>query len=258
MPAISNKQHFTILGSGAAVPRLHRTSAANLLQTNDGILLIDAGWGCLARLLELGVNPDNIGYVCLTHRHPDHCSELVSLVFGRYNNPEQTWSEPLHITGGPGLHAWWEVLCIAWSSLRKPFDAGLLLLHEIAAGESQIMGPSRVEALATDHKPESLAYRFTCAGRRVVISGDTGPDTALADFAQDADLLVLECGAGLAPLAGHLTVAQAAAIALQARPKMLILTHFYHTYDVDALQAAFSAVYTGKFAMACDLLTVEV
>lgn len=156
------------------------------------------------------------------------------------------------------MRAWWEALCVAWPSLRKPFDASLLLLDEITAGENQIMGPWEVDVLATDHKPESLAYRFTCANKSVVVSGDTGPDTVLADFAHEADLLVLECGAGFEPLAGHLTVAQAAAIALQACPKMLILTHFYHTYNVDALQAAFSAVYCGKFVMACDLLTVEV
>lgn len=72
MSTISNKQSFTVLGSGAAVPRLNRTSAANLLRAGDSMLLIDAGRGCLARLLELGVNPDNINYVFLTHRHPDH------------------------------------------------------------------------------------------------------------------------------------------------------------------------------------------
>lgn len=253
-----DKQTFTVLGSGAAVPRLQRASAANLLQKGAHMALIDVGCGCLLRLQAKGVNFDRLNHIFLTHFHPDHCMELVSLVFGRTSNYEHQWETPLHVYGGLGLKAWWRFLCSAWPSLQKPLDAKLLVFHEIKAGESLDADIWQITASAVVHKPESLAYRFTHNGKSIVVSGDTGPLDNLALFAHNADLLVLECGAGFKSTAGHLSLAQAAAIAAKAQTRNLILTHINHNDNVTMLQAAFYALYRGPFQMACDLLTVEV
>lgn len=258
MPMDCDKQTFTILGSGAAVPRLQRVSSANLLQKGPHMLLIDVGCGCLLRLQAKGVAVDRINHIFLTHLHPDHCAELVSLVFSRTGNLEHRWETPLHVYGGLGLKAWWRILCAAWPSLQKPIDAKLLVLHEIIAGETLDTDIWRIAATTVVHKPESLAYRFTQGGRSVVISGDTGPCNNLARFAHNADLLVLECGAGMNPAAGHLSLAQAADMATKARARNLILTHINHIDNVILLHAAFYALYRGPFQLASDLLTVEV
>lgn len=258
MPKDCDRQKFTVLGSGSAVPWIRRASAANLLRKGGHMILIDAGQGCLMRLLETGVDSGGINHICLTHFHPDHSLELVSLVFGRYNGHESRWNAPLHVYGGSGLAVWWRALCAAWPGLQKPYAKGLLVLHELKAGETIMADIWRVTTAAVEHKPESLAYRFEHGGQSLVISGDTGPVNNLADFAQNADLLVLECGAGLKPMPGHLSVAQAAVIATAAQPRNLILTHIDYADDANILRAAFRALYPGRFKMACDLLTVEV
>ena len=258
MPMDCDKQMFTILGSGSAVPQAQQASAANLLRKGNHAALIDAGRGCLVRLLEMGVDLAAIRHVFLTHFHPDHCSELVSLVFGRYSDHEHLWAEPLHVIAGPGLEAWWRALCTAWPSLLKPTAAGLVVLHEIKAGATITADIWRVRAAAVAHKPESLAYCFEYDGKSIVVSGDTGPENDMAAFALNTELLVLECGAGLKPLTGHLSLEQAAALATAVQPQNLILTHIDHANDVNILQAAFRALYNGPFQMARDLLTVEV
>lgn len=258
MPMDCDKQTFTVLGSGAAVPRLQRVSTANLLQKGSHMALIDVGCGCLLRLQAKGVAFDSIKHIFLTHLHPDHCAELVSLVFSRIGNFDRLWETPLHVYGGLGLIAWWRNLCAAWPSLQKPLDAKLLVLHEIQAGETLAADIWRISTSSVVHKPESLAYRFTHDDKSVVVSGDTAPCDNLARFALNANLLVLECGGGLNSAAGHLSLAQAAVLATKAQAQNLILTHINHIDNVIHLQAAFYALYRGPFQMARDLLTVEV
>jgi ribonuclease BN (tRNA processing enzyme) len=66
----------------------------------------------------------------------------------------------------------------------------------------------------------------------VVFSGDTGPSEALASLAAGADLLVCECASSReAPVPGHLTPEDVAAVADAARPSEVWLTHLYPGVD---------------------------
>lgn len=78
----------------------------------------------------------------------------------------------------------------------------------------------------------------TQPGRKVVICGDTGPTSAVAELARGADVLVHEAtflreDLERARLAGHSTSEDAAKAARDAGAAMLILTHFSPRYESD-------------------------
>jgi ribonuclease Z len=97
-------------------------------------------------------------------------------------------------------------------------DFGKLARGETVAGVTpeQVMGPTR-------------------EGRKIVISGDTSPCETLAVAAHEADVLVHEATFAEEELerarqTGHSTARQAAALARDARVRMLALTHISSRY----------------------------
>ena len=80
--------------------------------------------------------------------------------------------------------------------------------------------------------------------KKLVIVGDTETTEDLADHVHDADVLVIEAtflnrDAAIARDYGHLTAAQAAALAAKNNVKLLVLTHISGRYsDEDILAEA--------------------
>ena len=71
---------LTVLGSGGIQPTRDRAGPAYLVSAQGRHLLLDAGPGTLRGLLRAGVDTADLGGVCITHRHPDHCCELILLI----------------------------------------------------------------------------------------------------------------------------------------------------------------------------------
>lgn len=74
---------------------------------------------------------------------------------------------------------------------------------ELTDGQSLHVGPMTVKVRQNTHysfpsgsemdrRYKSLAFRFDLPDRSIVVTGDTGPSTAVDDLAKDADLLVSE------------------------------------------------------------------
>ena len=100
-------------------------------------------------------------------------------------------------------------------------------------------------------------------GRKIGISGDTRPNDGLADFFRDCDLLIFESTYGedhrdKAAEHLHSTAKEAAELAVKARVKKLVLTHFSARYDdVSVLVKEASEVHPNVTA-AEDLMDVEI
>lgn len=103
---------------------------------------------------------------------------------------------------------------------------------KIHKGESITLGDGRVVA------PSELVGSPR-PGRRVVISGDTGPSGSVTALARGADLLIHEATFGSdeqdrAAETGHSTAAGAAMVARDAGARRLVLTHISARYTREA------------------------
>lgn len=100
-------------------------------------------------------------------------------------------------------------------------------------------------------------------GRRIVVTGDTGPCEALVEFARSADVLISEatyCSDMLAKAQeyGHMTAAWAAESARRAGVKDLVLTHLSPRYVTSDQHKAEASPIFPSTRIAKDFLSVEV
>ena len=104
----SDSLKLTILGSGSAVQFQQRASAAYLIKLhNNKKLLLDAGFYLLERLEQVSISADEIGYIFISHKHPDHFFGLLHLLFA-LKNPMYNRTEPLIIFGFKGLNDYFQ------------------------------------------------------------------------------------------------------------------------------------------------------
>ncbi len=124
-------------------------------------------------------------------------------------------------------------------------DFGKLTRGETVAGVTpeQVMGPTR-------------------EGRKIVISGDTSPCELLAIAAHEADVLVHESTFAEEELerahqTGHSTARQAAQVALDAKARLLVLTHISARYPGGDLREEARSVFAATEAPR-DFDTIDV
>jgi len=233
---------LVVLGSGTVAPSASRTAPAHWIEAGPVRLLLDCGAGTLHRAATLAIPWSEVTHVALTHFHVDHWGELPHLLFAQKWGTEPARTAPLTLLGPVGLQARLTLLAAAFGDwvLEPGYP---LEIVEIASGERTTLADDvTLEAHATPHTEESLAYAVGHGGSRLVYTGDTGPSAELATWATDCDLLLAECSLPAdRAIAIHLTPEQAGALAREARARRLVLTHFYppiETVQPAALAAA--------------------
>lgn len=165
-------------------------------QCNDMRLQFDAGRGTTMRLSQLGLTPNDLDAVFLTHMHSDHTEGLIDLMQLRW-----------HFMGGPldlvcaadADIAGRTLSCRAYSehigdafvhageieqrraengNRHADGPSGLIEIQEVAETATPLIvwqsGDVTVSAITTTHIPGSLAYRIDTPAGSVVIGGDAG------------------------------------------------------------------------------------
>jgi ribonuclease BN (tRNA processing enzyme) len=249
---------FTTLGTGTVALNGERSCAGYLYEADDVCLLLDCGSGITRRLAELGIAWPSITHVAFTHFHIDHHGDFPTLVFAWKYGQLPPRSTPLDIIGPVGTRSLLERLAGAYGDwlVAPGFD---VTVREIAPGEAvQLTGSVRLSAFKVPHTEESVAYSIERGGRRIVYTGDTGSDDALADWAHGSDLLVCECSlpASMA-IKEHLTPEQCAVFAARAEPHHFVLTHFYPPVEQVDILAIVSAQFGGDVTLAEDGWQIE-
>jgi ribonuclease BN (tRNA processing enzyme) len=245
--------HLTVLGSGSAAPFADRVCPGHWVEAGALRLLLDCGNGVLHRLATLGLPWGDVTHVLLTHFHVDHVGDLPALLVALRWGQLPARTEPLTVIGPVGTKAWFARLGDAHGdTVREPGFP--LEIIELPAGDALVLNSQvTLASIAVPHTPESMAYSISRGAARLVYTGDTGPDDALADWAQGCSLLLTECSlpASMA-IASHLTPERAGALAARARPDRLVLTHFYPPVLSEDIAALVASQWNGPLSLATD------
>jgi len=248
-----------ILGSGTAIPIKDRGSPSLALFVDDHPILFDMGPGTLGRMARLGMGPEKIEKIFLTHFHPDHTADLIHFLFACRNPEILKRRSPFRISGPAGLHLFIKALQSAYPDWLN-FSSETMQIEELSSTENreQNHGHYRIRTAPTNHTPQSLAYRIEDnAGKAVVISGDTGFCNPVIQLAKDADVLILEAAfPDDYPVEGHLTPSLAGRMARLAGVKRLVLTHFYPECLKTDIAAQCRRIWHGELTLAEDLLQI--
>lgn len=240
-----------LLGTGTPIPDPDRSGPATAVVVGNNAYLVDFGPGVVRRaeaaLLQRGITalePGNLKVAFVTHLHSDHTAGYSDLILTGWTSGRST---PLEVYGPTGLKAMTEHILEAYridietrtnpeGNQRAISNGWKVNPHEIKAGIIYKDANVTVTAFPTKHAMESYGYRFDTSDRKIVISGDTSPTEETIKACSGCDILIhdtqtLDLYAKMPERLHsfvtkyHTTTAQLAALATEAKPKLLVTYH---------------------------------
>ena len=253
---------LVVLGSGTSVPHPQRASAAHWLETSGGsTLLLDIGASTVHRMAQENLDWVNLDAIWVSHFHLDHVGGLFPFLFGtKYAPATEARRKPLTVYGPHGLEKLFRAFDAAgdYDLLKQPFPVEI---REVAPHAAFTMLPGlSAETFSTPHTTESLALKLIDTDNAsLVFTSDTGYTDALATFAQNVSLFLLECSFFRdKPVESHLELAEAMRLAAQSGARRVMLSHLYPEWDNLDLAAEAKKLWSGETIEARDGLRLEI
>jgi ribonuclease BN (tRNA processing enzyme) len=226
---------FHIVGSGTTVPDAERGPAGFVVESAGARVLVDGGTGTVQRLARMGIDARDLDGGVYSHRHVDHCGDLVPLLFTMRVGIDKPRIRDYPIWAGAGFAPYFaslEQLYPRWLRTSR-YDVPITELPLDAPGVAELPGGLRLDTRPARHAEGALHLRFTGPeGQTVVFSGDTGWSDELVELARGVDLLVTECAVPEPDeWDSHLCPEDVARLLSAARPRRAVVTHLYPTVD---------------------------
>ncbi|MEM8559521.1 MAG: MBL fold metallo-hydrolase [Bacteroidota bacterium] len=213
-----------LLGTGAAVSAPHRTTTMLAVEDGPEVHVVDCGGDVVQRMLASGLYADDLRALYLTHAHPDHIAGFPLFL-------EKVWlmgrRAPIPIYGpAHALDAARRLFEVfetdSWDGLPE------CVWYPIEMAPNTVVlttGRFQVTATPTVHPLPTVALRFDArrTDTALTYSCDTAPSDHVCTLATGSDLLVHEAN-GFTPDV-HSSAQQAAACAVKANAKQLVLVH---------------------------------
>lgn len=252
----------TILGTGSFYADKERSGAAYLLEADGKKILIDCGPGTLMRLSQVGVKPEDIDCVFLSHFHADHTSDLFAFqmrfrlndFFGTGKNEKvptiygpsgiKNFTKKLsHVYQLYGFENWSE---IRYENFRKKIRLGNLMVTTFQTKHVAFGVPAKAYSL-----------RFESDGKIFVFSGDTVKDSGVEKASKNADLFICDASyvKGKASPA-HIDTLEIGDIARTSVVKKVVLTHFYPNTEGIDMVGEVHEVFSGEVVRGEDFMEI--
>jgi ribonuclease Z len=286
-------------GTGGSVPSARRGLPAVLVRRGGDSLLFDCGEGTQRQLIR-SVGLTDIDSVFITHFHADHWLGLpgmlksfglrereqplrvygppglkglmqqVRFIYGRLPyelsiselEPAETVARDGYALVAIPVHHSADV-CFGYALVEeeRPGRLDPKLAERLGVAPGPDFGRLQRGETINGVSPEQVLGPVR-AGRKIVISGDTGPCEALTVAAHEADLLVHEATFAEEELerarqTSHSTARHAAEVAREAQVRLLALTHISSRYPGGQLRDEARAVFERTEAPR-DLDTIEI
>lgn len=255
---------LTILGTGSFYVTTKRSGPAYLLEADGKKILVDCGPGTLMRLSQIGVSPEEIDYVFISHFHPDHTGDLfafqMNFRLNEFFGDHKIKKFPI-IYGPSGIETFTKKLSkvcqlpafdnyskIKYQAYEKPIQIGKIIVK-----------PFRVKHIPFGLSAKAYSLRFEFGGKVIAYSGDSIKHVGLEKVSKKADLFVCDCSYAKGKSSpAHMDTHQIGEIAEKAKPKKVVLTHFYPNLEKLDLVSEVKEKFDGEVVMGKDMMEVEV
>lgn len=220
---------LTILGCQGPYPEAGGACSAYLVEAGGKKVLMEAGSGCLARLGSM-LDLDALDAVVISHLHFDHMGELPLLGYALQGRGKRL---PVYLPDQPA----------SAYGLLGSFDC--FQRQPVKPGDTVSLGTLKMSFLPARHPVPAVGIVLEAEGKKLCYTGDTNQFPGMAAAYSGADLLLIDGGLPAASWAAdkpHLSAPLAAQVAMEARSRQAVLTHFAPCMRRALLQEA-QAVY---------------
>ncbi len=185
---------LTIAGCGDAFGSGGRLQTCYHVETAGTRFLIDCGATAMIGMSRLGLDPNAVETIFISHLHGDHYAGLVWWLVHAQHVAKRT--APLTVAGPPGLEARFttaaEALFPGSTAIERRYQ---LRFVELAYKTPCEMAGVRVTPFEAKHPSGAPAFalRFDVDGKVLAFSGDSEWTEGLVSAGAGADLYIAEC-----------------------------------------------------------------
>lgn len=242
-----------VIGAGPAyTDRVGSLGAAYLVRARSTSVVLDLGQGSFPRLAA-AIEPSTLDAVLISHLHPDHFVDLVSL--RHYLRWEFDPPRRVRVVAADGL-----ARRIDGLHDEPGFAAATLDIEALQPG-SLTIGDLSVEPRRVTHTADSHAFRVAFAGRPgLVYSGDCGRAEDLEPLVRPGDTLLSEVSFGPGPVvreALHLDGPAVGSLGARTGAGRILLTHLQMGFDPAATIESVTSRYDGPVELVEPGTTLE-
>jgi len=216
----------TVIGCGDAFGSGGRLQTCFFVDGGETRLLIDCGVTALIGLKRLGIDPNTIDLILISHLHGDHFGGIAFIE--REAQIEASRTRPLVIVGPVGIREAVEASLDAFFPGASQTSRALPL-EFVTYSPGRVCSVGSVDLLASPviHTAGTSAHalRVEIAGTVIAYSGDTEWTDALYDVAASADLFICEAYTFEYPRRNHMSLRALEEHRSRLTCRRLLLTH---------------------------------